>query len=562
MMRISMSVCFGGMMALLALAMTTGVQEPVKDPESLIERLGSDDYAERRAAVDALSKAGEKALPLLEKAVQSDDPEVKLLAAEAMAKLRLRARITPRVLQEHPEILEQAISGNEDDCHKLLEDLTGLSIKDFDNEGRKWFVSHRERSYLFVDRKSLSTILESITSESRDDVLRRFSRYTVGRYLLTAYLNPSYREKIEKEWHNGPIIEPRYGGRIGQKKEAPIVKLLSDTDEQWRRTAEKALNGATNSERIEALGKLLEHFDGDVQGNAVRLLQQIGTREAIPALTSKVDNPSLKRSILYALRIIGSRDSEETFVRQLQHHAPLAIMGLIQLKSSKANATIKQLLEAHRDDEEIVFYGIDGFGKTGYRDGLSLVEQYVRHIRPSLRSNALRAVGRIGETTKLDDLLFFADDIEGPVREAAAVALARLNKGKWLPMLKEVLDDTPSDIYGCSEVVLRYGVPEVFKKLAETPLTLTGELKEVNDILPVLGKATGITFRGIGVDHAKMRLPLCLFERPFTVLEILEYIDANGDGHIAFVYRDDKIDLLTGDAASAALREAVKSIKE
>jgi HEAT repeat protein len=52
--------------------------------ETLIERLGSDDWEEREDASKELIRIGEAALPALDKAALSDDPEVRFRADAAI----------------------------------------------------------------------------------------------------------------------------------------------------------------------------------------------------------------------------------------------------------------------------------------------------------------------------------------------------------------------------------------------------------------------------------------------------------------------------------------------
>ncbi|RME73665.1 MAG: HEAT repeat domain-containing protein, partial [Planctomycetota bacterium] len=53
-----------------------------------IEQLGADDFATREKATATLAKAGKDALPLLEKAAHSPDPEVRWRAQKALASVR------------------------------------------------------------------------------------------------------------------------------------------------------------------------------------------------------------------------------------------------------------------------------------------------------------------------------------------------------------------------------------------------------------------------------------------------------------------------------------------
>ncbi len=67
-------------------------------PAELVARLGSDDFAQREAAVVALEKAGAAAIPALREAVQSPDPEVRQRAAAILTKLQRAADSTGKLV--------------------------------------------------------------------------------------------------------------------------------------------------------------------------------------------------------------------------------------------------------------------------------------------------------------------------------------------------------------------------------------------------------------------------------------------------------------------------------
>jgi C-terminal processing protease CtpA/Prc len=69
----------------LGLAGVAAAQQERDDLEKLIDDLGSSSFGVREKAMDGLRKAGEKAIPYLEKGVQHDDPEVQW-RAEALLK--------------------------------------------------------------------------------------------------------------------------------------------------------------------------------------------------------------------------------------------------------------------------------------------------------------------------------------------------------------------------------------------------------------------------------------------------------------------------------------------
>jgi hypothetical protein len=71
---------------------------PAPTPEEIdawIAKLGSDDWKAREEATEALVRVGAPALPALEKAARSDDPEVKTRALAALERIRQKAAPKP-----------------------------------------------------------------------------------------------------------------------------------------------------------------------------------------------------------------------------------------------------------------------------------------------------------------------------------------------------------------------------------------------------------------------------------------------------------------------------------
>jgi hypothetical protein len=69
---------------------------PAASVDDLVKDLGSDDFKTREAATDALGARGAEAVPALEKAAQSKDPEVRWRAEKALRAARERAAASPR----------------------------------------------------------------------------------------------------------------------------------------------------------------------------------------------------------------------------------------------------------------------------------------------------------------------------------------------------------------------------------------------------------------------------------------------------------------------------------
>ena len=79
------------MRTLFALTLlATAVLAGEKAPEDLVAQLGHADYQVREDATKALTAMGQKAIPALEKALESDDVEVRMRAGRALRSIRAR----------------------------------------------------------------------------------------------------------------------------------------------------------------------------------------------------------------------------------------------------------------------------------------------------------------------------------------------------------------------------------------------------------------------------------------------------------------------------------------
>jgi hypothetical protein len=81
-MRIALTTTLTLALAALVLA------QDAADPAELVRKLGHDDYVVREQATQDLIEMGEDAIPALEKALQSDDLEVRLRAGRALRAIR------------------------------------------------------------------------------------------------------------------------------------------------------------------------------------------------------------------------------------------------------------------------------------------------------------------------------------------------------------------------------------------------------------------------------------------------------------------------------------------
>ena len=102
-------------------------QQPVEKPDPALERilqqLGCDDYTARDKATALLRAAGAKAIPVLKKSVEHDDPEVRRQVKELLAEIELTLLLAPK------RVTVKVVNKPLDDIVKDLAAQTGYKIE-------------------------------------------------------------------------------------------------------------------------------------------------------------------------------------------------------------------------------------------------------------------------------------------------------------------------------------------------------------------------------------------------------------------------------------------------
>jgi hypothetical protein len=90
----------------VALAAVVALAQDAAKTDELIERLGNEDYAVREEATKALIEMGDEAIPALEKALESEDLEVRLRAGRALREIRGMGETRKKI--EEKEVVERS----------------------------------------------------------------------------------------------------------------------------------------------------------------------------------------------------------------------------------------------------------------------------------------------------------------------------------------------------------------------------------------------------------------------------------------------------------------------
>jgi HEAT repeat protein len=218
-----------------------------------------------------------------------------------------------------------------------------------------------------------------------------------------------------------------------------LVVLLDDPLDSVRDAATAAIQeiGVLDAEATQALEARLAHPDNIRRAQTAEALGEMGgaAQPAAPALVDSLtdDNDLVRGKAAEALGRIGeaaagvavcalakSLEDEDNAVQARAAEA-LGQMG------PQGHAAIPNLIKSlHRGNPEVRSLSADSLGQLGATPARRDLETACRDVSPPVRSQALRALGALGEITPstLDVLLNGLSDPSPPVRAAAVEALA------------------------------------------------------------------------------------------------------------------------------------------
>jgi len=380
----------------LALAL---FQDP--SPESLVERLRSEDLTTREEGLRALRAMGPAARPALESAVRDADPAVVAAARQLLGRIGLMERLSPRLRRARPDVEDRLNGGNDHAWTSEL--LAAAGHADLEPEDLEELAERALRGA--GDRDERGRVIELIG--------RGGSRAAVR--LLLPYLGP-------------------------------------DVDPEERKLAARQLR---DTEATEALPRLLQMArDADP---ALRV-------QAIDALTTWNETHAFRTPATAAVIHRLTSDSDEK-VRQAAEDGSFGPTGCSELYSSllrsrdsavvqRALARVRQWNARHfapdvlpllsSDQPAIVELAVDFADACRVRRAVPGLLQAARTAPESVAVRALAAVASLGDAASVRDVAAFLRDERAPVRAAAAWTFGTLGAEESVPELLRVLRDDPS----------------------------------------------------------------------------------------------------------------------
>jgi HEAT repeat protein len=311
--------------------------------ERLIQSLGSDDIAKRTEATEALKRAGTRALPALERAALSTDPEVRLRAQDLLYWARLALGL-PGVIRDvvpgaTERILEQRERGS---TEVLLESLA--------------FIHGVWKPGTGMESKHLVNLILVLGHASEEKpwriVIGGVSKEDLEPLLLPSFLGA--RNSFEK------MALCAWAGRVRNSSSVPeLKKLLRDGDPRVQKTALDALRGLGISDIVPDLIPLMVDRCIALRHAALRALKEFSKDkelpDAVPNLLQLLDDEEDRAIRFAALELavaIRAREVVARAVRLWDRPEGEIVLSDPETWRRWGGRTLLPQLEALLDDED------------------------------------------------------------------------------------------------------------------------------------------------------------------------------------------------------------------
>ncbi|MFB6489782.1 MAG: M1 family aminopeptidase [Thermoproteus sp. AZ2] len=228
--------------------------------------------------------------------------------------------------------------------------------------------------------------------------------------------------------------------------------MLEDEHVYCRLQAVEALRKNGSRRAVELLAKALRDKFWGVAAEAARALGDIGTLEAVNALTSAyrgAKSPKVRRAIIEALGSARRREAAEFLDRVLHDPAESyyvraeAAKALGKSKWEFAEFSLRKALEYGGHLDVIKRGAIEGLAELGTDDALKAVLSYTDEAYPTwIRMTAVQSLSKFGPRREvLETLQRALRDENYRIRAAAVTAALDLMDPRLLPALQDRADN-------------------------------------------------------------------------------------------------------------------------
>ena len=197
----------GGLLLVVVLAVAARA-EPT--PDQLVARLGSESFAVREKAFQALVEMGEKAIGALEKAKKSENPEVRLRAARALS--RIRWHVGPKLAARIGDLMDDFATLPVGERERVCRDLAMVGLdaavptlkKILTTDPSPAVRQAAARALVLVGDEGLAALLEAGVQTKNLDPFTVAVRIHLG----NSYLDRGEFDKALEQYRRALEIEP------------------------------------------------------------------------------------------------------------------------------------------------------------------------------------------------------------------------------------------------------------------------------------------------------------------------------------------------------------------
>ncbi|HKN86092.1 MAG TPA: HEAT repeat domain-containing protein [Nitrospiraceae bacterium] len=237
----------------------------------------------------------------------------------------------------------------------------------------------------------------------------------------------------------------------------PLVQLLGDEDRAVREASRQSLT-AIGEAAVPALGRCLEGATLTVQESAASILATIGDIRVLDVLISALISTDwiVRMHAAKGLGRIADPRSVSPLMPLLQDKVKAVRVEASEALSRIGQAAVPPLLEALQSKEWLVkLHAIEALGKMRSRDTVEpLLSVLFNDPDTAVRTDAVRALGDIGDSRAVDFLLTALNDLD--VRPVAVESLGKIGDRRAVPALVKIVNgssrpDHSRPLDGCGD---------------------------------------------------------------------------------------------------------------
>lgn len=426
------------------------------DPAKLVDSLGSDRIQDREAAVRSLKDLGKAALPALQKAARSSDPELSERAKKVLRLIDIGSTLTPALRKAVPDAEERLDSGRaaESFCHIAGFDAQGflrcptLTSDDLETPARMALQEKEPSTAVLdaVDRWRLKTVaprMRELLAAKHDAQIHLRAACILCRTLEPSDVPPL----IRVVWTFGHLVgdtnalahRARWTSlhAVAQWKGTPeaagLVKklkpFLTSKSSGWAEGAVRMLTVLDAQDAIPDLVPLIEErTPGEVRIASVQALSALGAKEQIGAVKGQLKYPwpNVAMEAARALLELGDPSAPDELVSIASRGRGYPQDMALEALSNVDPAKIPKSAEENAATLEI----LAGPGAA------AVLAKRLESESPNDRMLAAKGIGFLQDPAGIPQLLKAMDDAKPEVRAAARNGLLRLRAREAIPKLK------------------------------------------------------------------------------------------------------------------------------